>query len=135
MDRRAFLSPRRRVANSSPISYAGTRRIDTGLTTYTGPWGTKEIVHLLKRTMFGAKKADIDYFKTLSTVQSVDALLNVPGTAPPPPVKNYTGGDAVAAGASWATTLSSDEDVNMSRIRSFKSWWAGRMLNQDRNIL
>jgi uncharacterized protein (DUF1800 family) len=135
MDRRAFLSLRRRVANSSPISYAGTRRIDTGLTTYTGPWGTKEIVHLLKRTMFGAKKADIDYFKTLSTVQSVDALLNVPGTAPAPPVKNYTGGDAVAAGASWVTTLSADNTVNERRVRSFKSWWAGRMLNQDRNIL
>ena len=102
---------------------------------YTGAWGTKEIVHLLKRTLFGAKKSDIDYFKTLSTVQAVDALLNVPGTAPAPPVKNYTGSDAVAAGASWATTYSADEDVNSGRVSSFKSWWTGRMLNQDRNIL
>jgi uncharacterized protein (DUF1800 family) len=135
MDRRAFLSLRRRAANSSPISDAGTRRIDTGLTVYTGAWGTKEIVHLLKRTMFGAKKSDIDYFRTLSTVQAVDALLNVPGTAPAPPVKNYTGSDAVGAGASWVTSFSADSDVNDARVISFKSWWTGRMLNQDRNIL
>lgn len=135
MDRRAFLSLRRRVADSSPISYAGTRRIDSGLATYVGAWGTKEIVHLLKRTMFGAKKSDIDYFRTLSTVQAVDALLNVPGAAPAPPVKNYTGSDAVAAGAAWNAVLSTDEQVNQGRLVSFKSWWAGRMLNQDRNIL
>lgn len=135
MDRRAFLSLKRGVANSSSNSYAGTRRIDTGLTTYTGPWGTKEIVHLLKRTLFGAKKSDVDYFKTLSTVQSVDALLNVPGTAPAPPVKNYTGADTVPAGATWVTNYNADDDVNDQRIKSWKSWWTGRMLNQDRNIL
>lgn len=135
MDRRAFLSLRRAASDSSPKSYAGVRRIDTGLTVYTGAWGTKEIVHLLKRTMFGAKKTDIDYFKTLSTVQAVDALLNVSAAVPPPPVKNYTGGDAVAAGASWVTTFTNDEDVNRNRVRSFKCWWTGRMINQDRTIL
>lgn len=128
MDRRAFLSHKRGAD-------AGVRRIDTGLTVYTGPWGTKEIVHLLKRTLFGAKKSDIDYFKTLSTVQAVDALLNVPGAAPPPPVKNYTGNDGLAAGASWVSTYSNDQDVNSGRVKSFKSWWMGRMINQDRSIL
>jgi uncharacterized protein (DUF1800 family) len=92
-------------------------------------------VHLLKRTMFGAKKSDIDYFKTLSTVQAVDALLNVAGAAPAPPVKNYTGADAVAAGASWVTTASADDDVNDGRVASFKSWWTGLMINQGRTIL
>jgi Uncharacterized protein conserved in bacteria len=135
MDRRAFLTLRRRAAESSPISYAGTRRIDTGLTVYTGPWGTKEIVHLLKRTMFGAKKSDIDYFKTLSTVQAVNALLNVPATPPSPPVKHYSENDGVAAGATWVNTFSADGDVNRERINSFKSWWVGRMINQERNIL
>lgn len=135
MDRRAFLSLRRAASDSSPKSYAGVRRIDTGLAVYTGAWGTKEIVHLLKRTMFGAKKSDIDYFRTLSTVQAVDALLNVSAAVPPPPVKNYTGGDAVAAGASWVTTFNGDEEVNSNRVRSFKLWWTGRLINQDRTIL
>jgi uncharacterized protein (DUF1800 family) len=135
MDRRAFLSLRRGATNSSPISYDGIRRIDSGLSVYTGAWGTKEVVHLLKRTMFGAKKSDVDYFRTLSTVQAVDALLNVPAAVPAGPVKNYTGSDAVAAGASWVTNFTLDEDVNNARIASFKSWWTGRMINQDRNIL
>ena len=112
-----------------------SRRINTGLTVYTGFWSAEEIVHLLKRTQFGAKKSDIDHFKTLATVQSVDALLNVPGTAPPPPVKNYTGSDGVAPGATWTGTVSNDDDVNSSRVQSFKSWRTGRMLNQDPNML
>ena len=43
-------------------------RVAAGLTPYTGPFGKEQVTHLLKRTMFGAKKTDIDYFmgKTLS---------------------------------------------------------------------
>ncbi|MEI9909917.1 MAG: hypothetical protein WDO71_09750 [Bacteroidota bacterium] len=34
----------------------------SGLAPYAGSWTTNEVTHLLKRTMFGAKKADVDYF-------------------------------------------------------------------------
>lgn len=61
--------------------------------------------------------------------------MNVSAAVPPPPVKNYTGGDAVAAGASWVTNYNIDEQVNESRVRSFKCWWTGRLINQDPTIL
>src|SRR5262249_27659012 len=104
---------------------------------------TNEIAHLLKRTMFGATKANIDYFKTLSVSQAVDALLTVPTAQPAPPVKNYdntsiaaTDGDyAVATGSTWVNATSNDGTANNRRISSFKSWWTGLMINQDRNIL
>jgi uncharacterized protein (DUF1800 family) len=143
MDRREFFALKRRVAAPSSRPYTSLRQISTGLTPYSGPWNNNEVVHLLKRTMFGAKKADIDYFKGMSTAQAVDALLNVSATPPAPPVKNYSNTDiaasdpdyGIAPGSTWVNTFSADGTANGKRIASFKSWWTGLMLNQDRTIL
>lgn len=134
MDRREFFKLRRRSSDSSPKPFAGLRQINTGIAQYAGPWTTNEVVHLLKRTMFGAKKTDIDFFKGMSMSQAVDALLTAPA-APAGPLKNYTGSDAVTAGATWVNTFSDAEEVNAGRISSYKSWWTGLMLNQGRSIL
>jgi uncharacterized protein (DUF1800 family) len=134
MDRREFFTLKRRASAPSSKPYAGLRQIYSGLNRYSGAWTTKEVAHLLKRTMFGAKKADIDYFKAMSPSAAVDALLNVSTTLPAPPVKNYDGSDGVAAGATWVNTVSTDGDVNFERITSLKNWWIGNMINQDRTI-
>jgi uncharacterized protein (DUF1800 family) len=143
MDRRDFLTRRKRVSVSSPQSNAGIRQIFSGLTPYTGPWTNKEVVHLLKRTMFGAKKADIDFFRAMSCSQAIDTLLTVPLTPPAPPVKNYDNTNipaadadyAIAQGSTWVNIYSSDGTANSRRVNSWKSWWTGLMINQDRNIL
>jgi len=142
MDRREFLTVTGRAADLSTKPFAGLRQINTGLNPYSGAWTTNEVVHLLKRTMFGAKKADIDFFKSLSVSQAVDTLLTVPATDPAPPVKNYdntsiaaTDPDfAVPQGATWVNSTSNDGTANNRRISSLKSWWTGLMINQDRNI-
>jgi len=78
----------------------------SGIEPYTGSWTKKQIVHLLKRTMFGAKKSDVDFFLTKTLVQSVDILIT-PLTAPPePPLNNYTAAYGVAdpdvpSGQTW----------------------------------
>lgn len=141
MDRRAFLQLKRKTPVPAGASYAGLRRISSGVTPYTGPWTRAEVAHLLKRTMFGAKKADIDYFQSMPVSQAVDALLTT-SPAPPPPVKNYdntgiAGGDpdlGVAEGETWVNTPSADGEANEKRIASWKAWWLGLMLNQDRSI-
>ena len=61
----------------------------TGLAPYTGPWTESEVIHLLKRALFGAKRSDIAYFKTLTCAQAVDLLLTLPPDPPAPPVKEY----------------------------------------------
>ncbi|MEK7227177.1 MAG: hypothetical protein AAB221_16045 [Bacteroidota bacterium] len=70
MDRREFFTRARKK------SIRVERRISSGLNPYSGVWTSNEVAHLLKRTMFGAKKADIDYFLSLSPGAAVDELLN-----------------------------------------------------------
>ena len=61
----------------------------SGLTPYSGPWDTEAVVHLLKRTMFGAAPQDIAHFSSLSMAQAVDELLNPVAALPAPPLKDY----------------------------------------------
>lgn len=143
MDRRDFLTARKRSDNVYENSFPGIREIYSGLAPYTGPWTTQEIVHLLKRTMFGATKADVDYFKRRSVHDTINELLSIPLFPPSPPLKNYDNTNVpandpeytVAAGATWVDTNTNDGAANFRRINSFKSWWIGLMINQQRNIL
>ncbi len=158
MDRRDFLTagkakkaaPVKTVpASSERISSAGSigsspTRTLSGINPYTGPWTTNEVIHLLKRTMFGAKKADVDFFSAMSMNQAVDSLLNISPAqlTPLPPVKSYasstTPGDpdiAIAAGQTWVNTNTNDGGVDFDRVLTFKNWWLGQMVNQERNVL
>jgi uncharacterized protein (DUF1800 family) len=147
MDRRDFLTAGKvkKVAPVGPIAIGTSpTRTMSGINPYTGAWTTNEVIHLLKRTMFGAKKADVDFFSAMTMNQAVDALLNVPlaQLTPPPPVKNYTNSvdpndadNAVLPGQTWVNTNTSDGSVNSQRVLSFKNWWMGQLVNQDRNIL
>ncbi|WP_276485280.1 DUF1800 domain-containing protein [Paraflavitalea pollutisoli] len=141
MDRRSFLLNRKPVAAAVERAPAGLRGITTGIAPYAGPWTRAEVAHLLKRTMFGAKKADIDFFLTLSPGQAIDTLLTI-SPAPAPPVKTYdnTGiaaGDpeqGIASGSTWVDVPTKDEEANEKRVIAWKSWWIGQMINQNRSI-
>lgn len=142
MNRRTFLLTRKKKQSSPDLSSFKVSRTTSGLTPYTGTFGTNEVIHLLKRTMFGAAKSDVDYFKTKTVSQAVNELLTVPAFPPAPPVKNYANpvdpADAdtgIPSGTTWVNTNTNDGTVNSQRITSFKSWWTGLMINQNRNIL
>lgn len=143
MDRRDFLTAGKAKTIAPAPFYSPTRTL-SGINTYTGSWGTNEVIHLLKRTMFGAKKADVDFFSTLTMSQAVDYLLNVSlaQTQPSPPVKDYANATdpldpdtAVPAGQTWVNTNTNDGSVNSRRVASLKNWWMGQMVKQERNIL
>lgn len=141
MDRRTFLQTRKKSIVSPDVSSFKVTRTTSTIAPYTGTFGTNEVIHLLKRTMFGAAKADVDYFKTKTLSQAVNELLTVPTLPPAPPVKNYanpvSAADAdtgVVAGTTWVNTNTNDGTVNSQRVTSFKSWWMGLMINQSRNI-
>ena len=61
----------------------------TGLQPYAGSFGAPELRHLLRRTLFGATKADMAYFSGKSVTQVVNELLNPTSPLPAPPVKEY----------------------------------------------
>ncbi len=144
MDRRDFF--KRARAN---YSHRSSKRIFAGLAPYAGSWTVNEVGHLLKRTMFGAKKADIDYFLTLTPDAAVDELLNTVST-PAPPLRDYgllqdqdgTFYDdlSVSIGQTWvndpntASAAAIRSQINARRVDSLKKWWAGLMINQGRSI-
>ncbi len=134
MDRRAFLTAKHSSLTRQPESAFHTARTTSGLTPYSGPWTAEEIVHLLKRTMFGAKPDDVTYFLSKSMSQVVDELLNPVAAMPSPPVKDYSETDTIAAGATWVNDYPADNSTEQVRRNSFKKWSIGLMINQDRNI-
>lgn len=120
----------------------------SGINTYSGVFDTAALRHLLKRTLFGASKADIQHFSNKSLQQVVDELLTVSSIPPDPPLKAYTtkaNGVAldsldpdVPFGTSWVEIPFKNNitpNANNARIVSWKGWWLGLMVNQDRTIL
>ena len=142
MDRREFLTSRRKGKSSATSAEKQSFRTNSGINPYTGSWTEQEVIHLLKRTMFGAKKADVDYFKAMSMSQAVDELLNPTAPNPNPPVKEYAtatapgvNGDAnIAIGTTWINDINGDGTVQSQRRASYKKWLVGNMINQDRSI-
>lgn len=141
MDRRDFLTLKKNRYVPAPVSVENLRGITSGLNPYSGPWTTKEIAHLLKRTMFGAAKADIDAFRAISASQAVDILLT-DSPIPTPPIKYWDNSDipstdpdyGVAPGTTWVNTYSGDGSANFRRLNSLKAWWTSLMLNQERSL-
>ena len=138
MDRRKFLTAfRQREEIQFPSPGA---RTNSGLNPYAGPWTENEVIHLLKRTMFGSSKADIDYFKSRTLNQAIDELINPVAPLPAPPVKEYDTSGAtipdtnIALGTTWVNDNNNDGTITSRRRASFKKWWTGLMINQDRSV-
>jgi len=118
-----------------------------GIQPYSGNFGKAEIQHLLRRTLFGTSKDDLNHFASKSLSEIVDELLTVSLTPPAPPIKTYTskvGGVAVddidpgvPFGTTWvntpvAPTLTPNPDG--PRRGNWKGWWTGLMIDQERNL-
>lgn len=142
MDRRDFLTAKRRkkeiIVTDQPVA---SRHITSGISPYAGPWTENEIIHLLKRTMFGSKKADVDYFKTRTISQAIDELLNPTAPQPSSPIKEYTTSTQpgtpdgnIAQGTTWVNDINNDGTVQSQRRASYKKWFTGVLINQDRSI-
>src|SRR5688572_30537968 len=136
MDRRNFLTARRKKIHRSIT--AEPPRTLSDLTPYSGAWTSNEVQHLLKRTMFGSTKSDLNYFKSLSMSQAVDELLNPVTPLPSPPVNDYNNATvtdpAVPAGQTWVNNPTNDGTINGLRRQTFKKWWTGVQINQDRSL-
>lgn len=111
------------------------------LSPYSGSWTEAEVIHLLRRSTFGIKPADIQTLVGMTPGNAIDFLFsNAPAVAPAPPVNNYetatyTDPTGVAAGQAWVSAAYGDGTVNSKRKASLKSWWMGLALNQNLSIL
>lgn len=114
------------------------------LNQYSGSWTRKTTVHLLKRTMFGAKPTDVNHFSSKTVSDAVDEILNFTTSAPNPPINHYQGydnagtpivdPDGVNKGQTWINGTYADGSVNFHRGESIKSWWIKNMINQSPTI-
>ena len=147
MDRRGFLTRTRKKTPAAPNTNFAARSVTSGAAPYTGAWTNNEVIHLLKRTMFGAAPADVAYFLTRTTSDAVDELLN--STTVSPPVRDYGLIDiegvlyddlGVAQGQTWINDPNTASDpeaigsINGLRMQSLMKWWAGQIINQNRSI-
>jgi len=112
-----------------------------GLDEYTGEWTTTEVVHLLKRTLFGVKVSDLKYFLGRSMSDSVDELLTPTAAPTTVPLNSYSSGGytdptGVAAWDTWINTGVDypNAEMNTMRLDSLKCWWIGQLMNENRSI-
>ena len=105
-----------------------------GLTPYTGTFDKEQITHLLKRTLFGSKKSDIDFFMGRTLAETINTLLTepLPLTDAQLPLRNYAEG-TLPMGETWAYAQH-NVDFDGQRRNSLKMWWVGNMVNQTRSI-
>ena len=141
MDRREFLTAGKRSQTIAPVIQKTSVRTYSGLHPYNGQWTKNEVIHLLKRTMFGATLPDVNYFAAKTISDAVDELLNPVAPIPNPPVKEYDGvtgvttpDNEVAAGTTWVSNVNNDGTIQSRRRASLKKWWMGCIIQQDRSI-
>jgi uncharacterized protein (DUF1800 family) len=148
MNRRDFFKSAKPKIAAQPRNVRGIKRVQSGLMPYTGVWTINEVTHLLKRTMFGAKKADIDHFLTMNANDAVDELLNNTSVVSPPlrdyglvTIEEGTFDDAgVPQGQTWINDLNKMSNVdaakviNNLRVDSLRKWWVGIMIHQNASI-
>lgn len=107
------------------------------VTGYSGPFGKTELIHLLKRATFGAKRSDITALSGKTLNQVVDLLLQAEPD-PLPPINTYNDGSYtdpnVPPGLSWVAAPYTDGTANSRRNTSFKSWWTGQMIDQKATL-
>ena len=118
-------------------------RTQTGLNLYGGSWTETEVLHLLRRTTFGASKAHVDSFKTMSLIDAVNRLIDNPQFPSSSPLNVYENSYHDLQGCpfgtswiEWSGTNDSDGMLNDFRTkRSFKQWWISVMIYQQPHIL
>lgn len=115
-----------------------TRGVHSGLAPYQGTWGNMELIHLLRRTLFGVTKSDLNAFAGMTIDQVVDSLLMPNPLLPAPPINNYNTSSYtdpyVPLGQTWVGATN-DPTKDFLRRNTLRTWWVQTMIHQDRNIL
>jgi len=109
--------------------------IGAGLEPYTGEWGDQQIIHLLRRTLFGVKKENLNQFRSLDLAQAIEAILQY-SPIPDPPVNDYyddTDEEIVGDGKTWINEKW-NVDLEGYRIGSLKRHQITNMIGQEATI-
>ncbi len=107
------------------------------LVKYNGSFGRLELIHLLKRTTFGAHLKDIDTFKGKSLTEVLN-VLTADRLAPLPPINTYNDGiytdPSVPLNQTWVNANYDDGTANAKRLNSLRAWLTGVIISQKGSI-
>lgn len=112
-------------------------RTTAGVEPYTGPWGTAQAAHLLRRTTFGASRADRESLAALSIDAAIDRILDdsIPDASLPLSTNSQ---DLVPVGETWVNAILRDPASMFSptgaRMNSLRAWWIQRMILQRASV-
>lgn len=104
------------------------------LIVYSGTWNSYTAGHLLRRTLFGFKKSELDQAVDSGLQDTLNQLLDTPIKILEEPVNYYFDSDPLTPlGESWVDKKYS---VGKEYIRknSFRAWRMGNMIDQDMTI-
>lgn len=147
MQRRDFISelftekePVKKVNIETLQNQVEPKDLDLGIgsiANYAGAWGDAQVKHLLRRTLFGFNRSDVNFFKSMTMSDAVDYLLNIPSTQPNPPINGYNTQNMVdpdiSAGATWVNGPDNNDFIGQRRA-SLYAWNMQQVLNPDRHI-
>ncbi|MEP7196255.1 MAG: DUF1800 domain-containing protein [Saprospiraceae bacterium] len=123
-----------RQRNVSPMS---------GLNPYTGPWTKVQAMHLLRRSLFGVKKSDLDTAVSAGMNATVNSLLNFSlDPIPSPPLNIYSTtaepDPTTPSGQTWVNAPAINAipaQYYQSRKDTLKMWWTGNLINQKSTLV
>lgn len=123
------LAERETSLKGLPEPVALPRMVTAGLDPYTPsagkPWDAQRAGYLLRRTMFGARRAEITMALSKSPGNVVDMLLA--DTSLPVPPFTWQNDDY------WYDNRNNDRE-NRDRLQELRDWWTGLMFNQQFSI-
>ncbi|MEM6320331.1 MAG: DUF1800 domain-containing protein [Bacteroidota bacterium] len=139
MDRRTTLSTLLGRKKTKPLSSAVlTPSLQTGLTPYQGNWTFEQAAHLLRRTIFGPTKVEIEATAQRGLSRTID-LLFAQKEMPAPPINyNFDKDPAVPIGETWVNAVHTRGElrgmIRAYRNRSLGAWNIGQLINSEVSI-
>lgn len=124
--------------NNQELKGALKKEFNSGLEPYSGTWAKRQARHLLSRTLFGVKKADLDFFSAKTMDEAVEQIVSE-SPLPAPPVNDYEGINEnkpdphVGLGETWVEAPHGG-GVESLRIVSLKCWQIKNIINQQPTI-
>ncbi len=120
--------PANRFAAESPTGSLSMRRATSGLEPYSGAWNTTTAGHLLRRTMFGPRRGEIQALAAGSMTAAVNTILGAQ-TDPSPPT-------ATIGATTYDFTNNAYDTTNDGTFRNYlKAWWLALMVKQNISII
>ncbi len=98
----------------------------------TGSLKKSDLLHLLRRTLFGVGHKELSFFQNKNIHESLDILLK---QSPNPKAPTQSDPDItdplIPNGSEWINAPYENEEIDKSRRIGLKTWWMGEMLNRD----